>query len=121
MFKVLVFMVDWVDSGNGIHIDDLDFTFVELDRIGHKNDLFILVSQAKQLFYVPNQRDERLSVVCGMAQKVNEYVANKVEGDNIIKHPPFLNEAPTVNSFDKEDDDVKIYHRPGLPSVRVDN
>lgn len=121
MFKVLVFMVDWVDSGNGVHVDDLGFTSVELDRIGHKNDLFILASQAKQVFYVPDQRDERLSVVCAMAQKVNESMANKVEGDNIIEHPPFLNEAPTINSFDKEDDDVKIYHRPGWPSVRVDN
>lgn len=44
MFKIPVFKCDWVDINKGIKVDDLGFTLVELSRIGHKNDSFILAS-----------------------------------------------------------------------------
>ena len=33
-------------------MDKLGFTCVNLSKMGHKDDLFILASQAKQVFYV---------------------------------------------------------------------
>ncbi|TYK01038.1 transposase [Cucumis melo var. makuwa] len=43
---------DWVDNRSGVKVDELGFTIVDLKRIGHKSDSFILATQAKQIFYV---------------------------------------------------------------------
>lgn len=50
MFKIPVFKCDWVDNTKGIRVDELGFTLVELGGIGHRDDPFILASQAKQVF-----------------------------------------------------------------------
>ncbi len=51
-FKVLVFKCNWVNSNGGVKVDELGFILVDLERKGHKDDPFILASQAKQVFYV---------------------------------------------------------------------
>lgn len=58
-FKIPMFKCDWVDSRNGVKVDELGFTLVDLNRIGHTSDPFILASQAKQVFYVQDQLDNR--------------------------------------------------------------
>ena len=49
--KNVLFKCDWVDD-RGVNVDELGFTVVNLDRIGHKSDCFILPGHAKQVFYV---------------------------------------------------------------------
>ena len=36
MFNICVFKFDWVDSTNGVKVDELGFTLVDLSKIGHK-------------------------------------------------------------------------------------
>ena len=36
MFNICVFKCDWVDSKNGVKVDELGFTLVDLSKIGHK-------------------------------------------------------------------------------------
>ncbi|KAA0026028.1 transposase [Cucumis melo var. makuwa] len=48
----ILFKCDWVDNRSGVKVDELGFTMVDLKRIGHKSDSFILATQAKQVFYV---------------------------------------------------------------------
>ncbi|KAL6315678.1 hypothetical protein AAG906_005769 [Vitis piasezkii] len=43
-------LCDWVDSKNGVKVDELGFTLVDLSKIGHKSDPFILATQAQQVF-----------------------------------------------------------------------
>lgn len=57
-FKISIFKCDLVDSGNGTKVDELGF-LVDLNKIGHKSDQFILASQAKQIFYIQDPVDER--------------------------------------------------------------
>ena len=59
-FNVAVFRCDWVENNNGMKIDDLGFVLVDLKRIGHKSDSFIM---ARQDFYVKDPSDARWSIV----------------------------------------------------------
>ena len=47
-----IFKCDWVESNNGIKVDKLGFTCINLSKLGHKYDPFILASQVNQMFYV---------------------------------------------------------------------
>ena len=40
MFNICVFKCDWVDNRNGVKVDELGFTLVDLSKIGHKSDPF---------------------------------------------------------------------------------
>lgn len=72
-FKIPVFKCDWVDNGNGIKVDELGFKSVDLCRVGHKSEPFILASQAKQVFYVQDQLDPKWSIVLVTPQRVYNY------------------------------------------------
>ncbi|KAL0549111.1 hypothetical protein IC582_013591 [Cucumis melo] len=62
-FKVSIFECDWVENSGGIKTDELGFVLVDLSRVGHKNDSFILATQAKQVFFVEDPSDSRWSIV----------------------------------------------------------
>ncbi|KAL0534278.1 hypothetical protein IC582_028567 [Cucumis melo] len=84
-FNVLVFKCDWVQNSGGVRIDELGYVLVDLNRVGHKLDSFILASQAKQVFYVEDPSDVRWSVVLTSPQRVfdNRYNDDKL-GDTIL-------------------------------------
>ena len=111
MFRIPVFKCDWVESNGGIKVDDLGYTLVDLNRVGHKNDCFILASQAKQVFYVPDQGDPRWSVVCSTPQKDFRHRENNEEQDNIMEHDPIIKDLPLVDSLDVSHDDNISYVR----------
>ena len=50
-FRIPVFKCRWFDP-TGLKIDDLGLTFIDSNKIGFKNDPFILATQARQIFYV---------------------------------------------------------------------
>ncbi|XP_057425762.1 uncharacterized protein LOC130719140 [Lotus japonicus] len=91
IFQVPVFGCRWVDNNNGVRIDDLGFTQVDLNRVGYKNDPFILASQAEQVFFVTDPADKKWSIV-QLSNKIND---NKDYDENQQK------------SVDKEDDPFK--------------
>ncbi|KAH1247395.1 hypothetical protein GmHk_06G017305 [Glycine max] len=62
-FDVCVFKCKWVDNNTGVQTDDVGFTLVDLKKLAYQNDPFIMTKQAKQVFYVQDPCDERLSVV----------------------------------------------------------
>lgn len=64
--KIPLFMCDWVDNRTGVKQDKLGYTLVELKRLGHKDDPFIMASQARQVFYVKDQLDKKISIVFKM-------------------------------------------------------
>lgn len=56
-------MCDWVDNKHGVKMDTLRYTLVELKRLGHQGDPFILVSQARQVFYATYPLHQKIYVV----------------------------------------------------------
>ncbi|GKB70495.1 putative transposon, En/Spm-like protein [Tanacetum coccineum] len=63
--QIPLFKYDWVNhKAGGVKCDpNLGYTLVDLNSLGHKDDLFILASQARQVFYVKDQIDKKLSIV----------------------------------------------------------
>jgi len=62
-FIVCVFKSKWVDSNTSVRTGDVGFVLVNLKKLAYQNDPFIMVEQAKQVFYVQDPCDERCSVV----------------------------------------------------------
>lgn len=121
MFKILFFKCDWVDVNKGIKVDDLDFTLVELSMIGHKNDSFILASQAKHVFYVQDQLDSKWSVVLQPPQR--DYFCN---GDDELKDCCIESHVletvlPQVDSFDLIDESMSSYIRANCEGTWIDH
>ncbi|CAA0805905.1 Unknown protein [Striga hermonthica] len=71
-FTVPVFKCKWVDSNNGVKVDELGFTLVDFRKVGYKNEPFIMASQAKQVFYVIDPSNENCSVVLHGKRQVSD-------------------------------------------------
>ncbi|XP_062074808.1 uncharacterized protein LOC133778801 [Humulus lupulus] len=61
--QVPVFFCDWVKSDSGVKKEDLGFTLVNLNLLGHKTYRFIMATQATQVFYVDDPANKQWSVV----------------------------------------------------------
>ncbi|KAA0054778.1 transposase [Cucumis melo var. makuwa] len=85
-FNVAVFRCDWVENNNGMKIDDLGFVLVDLKRIGHKSDSFIMATQPRQVFYVEDPSDARWSIVLTPPQRDCEDQSNDHELGDILLH-----------------------------------
>nr|KYP36504.1 hypothetical protein KK1_042375 [Cajanus cajan] len=62
-FRVPVFKCKWIDGNTGVQTDDLRFTLVDLNKVGYKDEPFIMAYQARQIFYVRDPCNEKWSVV----------------------------------------------------------
>ncbi|KAA0047739.1 transposase [Cucumis melo var. makuwa] len=111
-FNVPVFKCDWVQNSGGVRIDELGYTLVFLNRVGHKSDSFILASQAKQVFYVEDPSDVRWSVVLTPPQRDFEDRYNDDElGDTILRCEGIPNDMPDVYLNNDLDENVSMYVR----------
>ncbi|KAH9724534.1 hypothetical protein KPL70_007519 [Citrus sinensis] len=102
-----------------VKVDDLGFTVIDLNRVSHKSDCFILASHAKQVFYVQDQVDPTKSIVCSVGQRVNKSIG--VDGRiEMVIHEPLCKEYPSPK-IDMDKDDVGIYERPECDDVPIDD
>ncbi|XP_021846923.2 uncharacterized protein [Spinacia oleracea] len=63
-FRLPIFCCRWVDNNSGVRLEKRHgFTLIDLNRTGSKDDLFILASQAKQVFYATDPANNRWSFV----------------------------------------------------------
>ncbi|KAI5343041.1 hypothetical protein L3X38_010917 [Prunus dulcis] len=100
-FTIPVFRCDWIDS-SGLVVDELGFTLVDLSKIGHRNDQFVLASQVKQIFFVDDPMHRGWLVVLSMSNReYNDVVGDEVLGDVIIECEPFTRGMPNVDTFDE--------------------
>ena len=67
-------------------IDDLGFVLVDLKRISHKSDSFIMETQVMQVFYVEDPSDARWSIVLTPPQRDYEDQPNDDELWDIMLH-----------------------------------
>ena len=77
--------------------------------MAHKYDALILASQVKQVYYVQDQLNQRLSIVLLTPQK---YFFNREDSNdlmiNSIEHHPFIPTLAQVESFGAMDDSDTI-------------
>ena len=111
MFSHILFKCSWVKNNGGVRADDLGFTLVDLNRVGHKSDPFILASQAKQVFYVPDLVKPKWSVVCFMPQRGSLKMKNEDDMGLPKVHVLVTIELPKVNSTTNGDENEKSYAR----------
>ncbi|CAL9025267.1 unnamed protein product [Prunus brigantina] len=101
-FTIPVFRCDWIDSASGLVVDELGFTLVDLSKIGHRNDQFVLASQVKQVFFVDDPMHRGWSVLLSMPNReYNDAIGDDVLGDVIIECEPFTRGMPNVDTFDE--------------------
>ena len=120
--QIPLFKCDWVDNKNGINIDELGFTSVDLDRVGHKSDSFILASQAKQVFYVPDQMNPKYSIVLSTPQR--DYYDKDDEddlNDGCLGDDICTIVLPTIESFDVVEESSETYMREDCEGTWIDN
>lgn len=77
---------------DGLTIDELGFTIVNLDRIGYKSDCFILAGYTKQVVCMKNQLDNGKSIICSVSEKYN--YSNGAGCDDIDAYAPLSNNLP---------------------------
>ncbi|KAL6284249.1 hypothetical protein ACE6H2_015178 [Prunus campanulata] len=100
-FRIPVLRCDWIDNTSGLVVDELGFTLVDLSKIGHRNDQFVMASQVKQVFYVDDPMHRGWSVVLSMPNReYNDVISDDVLGDIRIECEPFSRGIPNVNTFD---------------------
>ena len=61
-FWIHIFKYDWVESNNKIKVDKLGFTCVNLSKVRHKENPFILGSQENQVFFVNDLMESGWSI-----------------------------------------------------------
>ncbi|CAA0815189.1 Unknown protein [Striga hermonthica] len=102
-FTVPVFKCKWVDSNNGVKVDELGFTLVDFRKVGYKNEPFIMASQAKQVFYVIDPSNENCSVVLHGKRQVSDDDKNDLTID--VSEFPSTRSRITVENEEVERDD----------------
>lgn len=79
-FRIPLFKCDWVESNNGVYTDKYGFTFVNLSRLGHKEEPFVMASQVQQVFYVNIQSNQSWSRV--FSTQPRDYGRDERDDDN---------------------------------------
>ena len=68
-FRQPVFLCDRVESNNGVKVNKNGFTVVDLNRIGHRKEPFVMATHVQQVFYVRSQSKSRWSYVFATQSK----------------------------------------------------
>ncbi|KAL4026760.1 hypothetical protein IC575_015201 [Cucumis melo] len=109
----ILFKCHWVDNRSGVKVDELGFTIVDLKRIGHKSDSFILATQAKQVLYVQDSANPEWSVVLTSPQRtIEEYFFDDEIGDMLQECGyETIKRMPNVDTPNETDDTNSTYIR----------
>ena len=93
----------------------MGFTLVDLQKIGYKNEPFILAAQARQVYYVEDPSDSRWSVVL---QGKTTGIPPDIDASTLDVNDMsvFSTEMPSINAENEEDDVYanRIDHDEGL-------
>ena len=102
-FKVSVFKCNWVNENMGVHQNKMRLTLVDLEKVGYKDEPFIMAALAKQMFYIQDPSDLRWSVVLqGETSGIPYYIDASTLDVNEL--PTFSPQMPSINAENEEDD-----------------
>ena len=111
-FRMALFKCNWVEDKYVIS-DELGCTLVDLNKIGHMEESFILASQAKQVFYIQDPSDSRWSIVLASQPK---FIGDDEDDDDdddydIGELQTFEKEIGEINEFEGIESIVGPYVR----------
>ncbi|KAL0533295.1 hypothetical protein IC582_030108 [Cucumis melo] len=94
-----------------VKVDELGFTMVDLKRIGHKSDSFILATQAKQVFYVQDSANPGWSMVLTSPQRTIEEDFFEDEIGDMLQECGYetIKRMPNVDTHNETDDTNSTY------------
>ncbi|KAI5411415.1 hypothetical protein KIW84_056483 [Lathyrus oleraceus] len=95
-FQIPIFGCKWVENNNDIRMDKSGFLQVDLNRVGYKDESFILASQARQVFYVNDPKSTKWSIVLFSNKVIDENTGD--QGDIDVE----------IESFTRNDQDENI-------------
>ena len=117
-----MFKCHWGESNHGVKEDKLGFTFGNLNRIGHKDDRFILATQAKQVFYIKDPTPQRWSIAPSTEHR--DKINNDDDGRDQVKFDELhtsIKELGDVEEFEDVEANIKLYVRKHGDGVWIDN
>ena len=120
-FKIPMFKCQWVKSDGGVRVDNFGFTLVDLERKGHKDEPFILATQAKQVFYVEDPENPKWS--CVIANSHGDYDNIAYDGDEseLSMGLHFLaNSLPKAEMIDAMEDNEEACVRLDVEPIYID-
>ena len=94
-FSVPVFKCKWVGNKSGVKIVESGFTLVDFQKIGYRDEPFIMVQQASQVFYVKDLTSEHWYVVLH-GKKQGEAIDDIENGDPRSFTPMIINKDDDV-------------------------
>jgi len=118
-FQIPIFGCKWVENNNGIRMDKSGFLQVDLNRVGYKDESFILASQARQVFYVNDPKSTKWSIVLFSNKVIDENTGD--QGDIDVEIESFTRNDQDENNI-SNDSYIRNDHNEGIwinPTVRV--
>ncbi|GJS45438.1 retrovirus-related pol polyprotein from transposon TNT 1-94 [Tanacetum coccineum] len=111
--QIPIFKCDWVNhKSGGVKRDKLRYTLVDLNKLGHKVDPFVLASQALQVFYVKDPVDKKLSIVFKTPPKNYKDTYDEVDEEfSIVIHHRNDNVLPLVDRCNLANESRDDYYR----------
>ena len=93
-------------------MDKYGFTIVDLEKLGYKNDPFILANQATQVFYVEDPLNSKCHIVLHSKRRIVSVqdVVDEEEFNHFEETPPFSVGVPS-NEVRNDDADDASYLR----------
>ncbi|KAL3619812.1 hypothetical protein CASFOL_034724 [Castilleja foliolosa] len=113
-FKIPVFKCKWA-ANTGVKVDELGVRLVDFSKVGSKNDQFIMACQAKQIFYVTDPSNKKISVVCN-GKRIISSDENDDSNLDINEIPAFSSGLPDIDSEHEIDDvhAIRVDHCEGI-------
>ncbi|GKE45104.1 putative transposase-associated domain-containing protein [Tanacetum coccineum] len=119
--QIPLFKCDWVNHrAGGMKRDNLGYTLIDLNNLGHKVDPFILVSQARQVFYLKDQIDKKLSIIFKTPPKNYKDTYDEVNEEfSTVIHQRNDNILPCVNRCGLGNESLDDYYRTDCGGVVI--
>nr|GEV90879.1 hypothetical protein [Tanacetum cinerariifolium] len=120
--QIPLFKYDWVNHkvGGVKHDPNLSYTLVDPNSLGHKDDPFILASQVRQVFYVKDHIDKKLSIVFRTPTKNYKDTYDEVDEEfSTVIHEHNDNILPHVNRRDLGNKSQNNYYQTDCKGIVI--
>ncbi|KAK4283745.1 hypothetical protein QN277_000666 [Acacia crassicarpa] len=110
-----IFKCKWVNVNNGVRIDRLGFTLVDVNGRSFGDKPFIMADQAKQVFYITDQENKMWSVAL-QGNRVIDIDEEMNSNYSIPESTPFSSCLSDMNEEDEADNEpgIRSDHQEGI-------
>ena len=113
--KFPIFKCKWVNVNNGIQIDRLGFTLVDINSRSFGDEPFIMADQVKQVFYIINQANKMWSIALQGKRLID--IDEEIHSNyDLPETTSFSRGLPDLNEEDEADNEpgIRNDHHEGI-------